>query len=253
VETYQRLTHEGLGKVTSDLAANQYWGILRVKDGQAWKEYDFASGGLKVTSLGDRRAPLLGQILARRCSIPPARLDELVATQPETRQRIGEMCVRAHLCTEEDLQKAIREQILSELADLWLWSGARFYFEVGQQRSRNAEFDARRRDEQVTPVSWSGPLGQLLTDAKKAFQDFENLRKEVGSGESVFAFTPAARAKLYEQGGFQRLVDADQRVVVLLDGKRSISEIVAKVPYGMVETLRIVAKLKKAGAITKVR
>lgn len=253
METYQRLTHESLGQVTSDLAAQRYWGILRVKDGQAWKEYDFASGGIKVTSLGDRRAPRLGQILARRCRIPPARIDELVAQQAEARQRIGEQCVRAHLCTEEDLAAAIREQVVAEVADLWLWTGARYFYQAGQQRPRNPEFDDRRRAENITAVSWSGPLGQLLTDAKKAFQDFENLRKEVGSGESVYAFTAAARAKLYEQGGFQRLVDADQRVVVLLDGKRSLSEIVAKVPYGMVETLRIVAKLKKAGAVTKVR
>jgi len=253
VETYQRLTPNTLAEVFTTLTNGHYWGILRVRDSGAWKEYDFASGGVKVTSCGDRRAPMLGQILSRRCRIPKERIDELVAKQPETRQRIGELCQRAQLCSEEDVQKAIREQVMSELADLWMWNNARFFFQEGQQRPRNADFEARRQEEGVVGVSWSGPLGQLITDAKKAFYDFENLRKEVGSGESVYGFTTAAREKLFKQGGFQRLVDADQRVVMLLDGKRSLSEIIAKVPYGVVETLRIVAKLKKAGALTKLR
>ncbi len=147
----------------------------------------------------------------------------------------------------------MRHQVVQEVADLHLWSGARFYFQAGQRRPSNQEFDARRHEEGVKAVSWSGSLGSLLKDAKKAYYEFETLRKEVGSGETVYGFTTSARNTLYKQGGFQRLVDADQRVAVLLDGKRSISEIIAKVPYGLVETLRIIHKLKKAGAIRQVR
>ena len=77
------------------------------------------------------------------------------------------------------------------------------------------------------------------------------MQQAVGSGETVYRFTTAARDKLYNQGGFAQLADADQRVAVLLDGKRSLSAIIDKVPFGVFETLRLINRLQKAGAIER--
>ena len=94
---------------------------------------------------------------------------------------------------------------------------------------------------------------KLTTKARKTYVEFDELQRSVGSGETVYKFTTAARDKLYNQGGFAKLADADQRVAVLLDGSRSLSEIIAKVPFGMFDTLRLISKLKKAGAIEQAK
>ena len=227
--------------------------VIRVKDAAAWKEFDFASGGVKVTSLGDRRAPPIGQIIMRRCHLQPSVIEEVLDSQRESRDLFGEIMVRRQMISDEARDEAVYEQVLAEFTDLYMWSSARFAYTPGQRRPKNPEFEQQRQEQGITPVSVSTDLVKLTTKARKTFLDFEELQRDVGSGETVYGFTTAARDTLYNQGGFAKLADADQRVAVLLDGKRSLSEIIAKVPFGMFDTLKLIRKLKKAGAIKQVQ
>jgi len=253
VDQYSRLTHADLAEVINDLIKQNWWGVMRVKDARAWKEFDFASGGVKVTSLGDRRAPPIGQIIVRRCHLNPSVIEQALDKQRENPDLLGEVMVRNQWINDESRDEAVYEQVLAEFTDLYMWNGARFAYHPGQQRPRNREFDQQRLSENVTPVSVSTDLVKLTNKARKTYLDFDQLQKDVGSGESVYRFTAAARDKLYNQGGFAKLADADQRVAVLLDGTRSLSEIIAKVPFGLFDTLKLIRRLKNAGAIELTR
>lgn len=253
MEQYRRLTHADIAEVFNGLLRNSWWGIMRVKDSHAWKEFDFASGGVKVTSLGDRRAPLIGQIIMRRCHLQPSLIAQVLDKQREHPDLFGDVMVRQQWISEEARDEAVYEQVLSEFVDLYQWTGGRFVYHAGQRRPKDREFEQRRQAEGVTPVSVSTDLTKLTTKARKTFVEFEELQKDVGSGESVYRFTSAARDKLYKQGGFAKLADADQRVAVLLDGTRSLSEVIAKVPFGLFDTLKLIRRLKNAGAIELVR
>lgn len=251
VDPQGRLSRETISALVTDLAANKYWGVLRAKDAEAAKEFDFASGGMRVTSLGNRKGAPLGQILVRRGAIRSDGIEKALHAQQERGGLFGEVCISLHLIDEETRETAVREQVLAEWADLYYWNGARYEYATGQARPASADFDARRRQAGVKPVSWTGPIGKLLGDARQAVIEFDTVQRDVGSGETVYGFTESARDKLWKQGGFQRLVESDQRVCVLLDGKKTLSEIIAKVPLGWAETLRIIHKLLKAGALRK--
>jgi hypothetical protein len=253
VEQYSRLSHATIADTFNDLLRKQWWGVVRVKDSGAWKEFDFAGGGVKVISLGDRRAPPIGQIIVRRCHLQPSVIEQVLDSQRESRDLFGEIMVRQQMISDEARDEAVYEQVLAEFTDLYMWSGARFAYHSGQSRPRNPEFDQRRQTEGVKAVSLSTDLVKLTTKARKTYLEFDELQRSVGSGETIYKFTTAARDKLYNQGGFAKLADADQRVAVLLDGSRSLSEIIAKVPFGMFDTLRLIAKLKKAGAIEQAK
>ncbi len=246
------LSRNRLSEIIQDLAAQKYWGILRVRDATAWKEFDFASGGVKVTSIGDRKAPPIGQILMRVAGIKKADLEKALETQKDRPGYLGEILVSMRLVTEDAVLGAVREQALTELSDLYFWASARYEYASGQSRPRSAEFDQKKREAGVKSLSYTGSLGQLLGDAKNAYMEFEKIQRELGSGETTYEFTPSARDMLYKKGGFQRLIESDQRVAVLLDGKKSVSEILSKVPLHWAETMRILHRLLKAGAIERV-
>jgi tetratricopeptide (TPR) repeat protein len=202
------LKEASLADVCQLLALGQKSGCLSVADGSRFGQIYFDRGRITYARIVNRR-DRLGDLLVRDGVLEQAQLDEVLQRQSrEPDRRVGELLVAYHYITREDLTRFIRLQIEEAIYHLFTWSRGNFFFEV----------DARP-DEADIVVSINPET--LLLEAARRVDEWSLIEKKIPSLDLIFE---VERGRLAEAG--VELTPEQQQIVPLIDGTRTVQEVV---------------------------
>lgn len=173
----------------------------------------------------------LGRHLVRAHAITETQLRRALDEHATTKRRIGDI-LRAHgVLSEEQLQAAIRSQIEDAAFDLLRWEAGEFSWVGGAAT------------EVEVPIAVS--VENLIMEAARRIDELEVIRRRIPSGDAVLAMSPTP-----PEGALEINIAPDEwRVLVTIDGTRSVDEIAAALRFEEFELLKILYGLMAAGLV----
>jgi hypothetical protein len=173
----------------------------------------------------------LGQKLVRARAITDGQLMKALDQHAASGKRLGAVLIESGLVTEDQLTAALHQQIEDSIFDLLRWELGEFAWEPGDQR-----------DVEV-PISVS--VENLIMEASRRLDEYEVIRRKIPSGNAVLgmAATPP-------EGAVEINITPDEwRILVLVDGQRTVSDIAQMVGLDEFGAMRVLYGLVSAGLI----
>jgi hypothetical protein len=216
------------------IAAGRKSGTLGIQRDESIVMVYFKNGDI-IYGYGPRQTFHLGQLLRERGKLTAEQLDEAVQSQAraDNSRRLGEILINMGFIDRADLEKVVEDQVEHLLYSLLSWQTGSFKFYEDQFPT----------EEEIT-VSLS--VENVILEGLRRLDEANLVREALPDLNAVYTISAT-------QGGRPRAVtfEATQwNIMALVDGHRSISQIVASSPHSQEETLRSLAQLKLAGIIT---
>ena len=190
----------------------------------------FREGDVYYAESSLSRDPI-GQKLLRSGSITESQLRKALDEQAASGDRIGQILVSSGAVEEQDLEAAVRMQIEDAIFDLLRWELGEFDWEPG------AEVEAE------VPLSVS--VENLIMEASRRLDELEVMKRKVPSFNSIPAMVPRPP----EGAAEINITPQEWRVLVLVDGVRSVEDIAEIVGVDRFEGMRVLYGLASAGLI----
>ncbi|MDQ3878148.1 MAG: DUF4388 domain-containing protein [Actinomycetota bacterium] len=173
----------------------------------------------------------LGRHLLRARAITEGQLRRALDEHAASNRRIGDILRDHGALSEEHLHAAIRSQIEDAAFDLLRWESGEFSWVGGVTT------------EVEVPIAVS--VENLIMEAARRIDELEVIRRRIPSGDSVLAMSPTP-----PEGALEINIAPDEwRVLVTVDGTRSVDEIAAALRYDEFELLKILYGLISAGLV----
>ncbi|HEX2189646.1 MAG TPA: DUF4388 domain-containing protein [Longimicrobiaceae bacterium] len=208
------LKEASLPDVLQLLSMGQKTGCLSVTDRSNFGYIYFDRGRITYASIVNRR-DRLGDLLVKNGLLAAAELAAAVdeqARDPET--RLGEILIRRGAITRAQLEQYIRIQIEEAVYYLFTWSQGSFYFEAEQRPPEGAMLES------INPEN-------LLLEGARRIDEWSLVEKKIPSLDLIFEMDRARTLDGVE------LTDEQRKVIPLVDGKRTVHEVVEE--SGLVE------------------
>jgi len=173
----------------------------------------------------------LGQKLVRSRAVTEGQLMKALDEHKASGERLGTVLLRTGVVTEEQLEGAVRQQIEDAIFDLLRWELGEFDWDPG------SELDVEIR----IAVS----VENLIMEASRRLDEFEVIKRKIPSEETILgmAATPP-------EGAVEINITPDEwRILVLVDGSRSVAEIGRSVGLDSFAAMRVLYGLVSAGLI----
>ncbi len=226
-------------------------GVLTLKSDKEVVTVSFADGQVVAAdSLHRRLEDRLGTVLVKTGRISEAQLQEALRIQKNTLQRMGDILVDSRFIDAEGLRDALAIQISQMIYRLFRWRDGEYNF----SQEERVDYDAKH----VVPMS----AESILMEGARILDEWPMIEKGLKSFQSVYR---RANVEIAPEGaagssaGGQEaargvtLSAQDRQIHALVDGKRSVQEIVERSPQGEFETCRILYELLGRQLIEEVR
>lgn len=226
----------GLGNLFQVISMSAARGFLTISQGETKKTIQFASTGIRLVS-GVRRALPLGQILIRMGRMTQAQLDELLAEQRQTQRRLGDLVIERGIVTREQIEQALRDQVSEEIYELFAWAEGRFYFaEAENDNLPNGSGP-------LATVTLDSNIISLMVEAARRADEMKLIRSEIPMDQLVPQRAPS------KSEGSGNLSREFREILGLVDGQRSIEQILQVSSYPKFTVLHTLYELKQAGMV----
>ena len=247
----------GLADIFQLIGIQKKTGILSLKDGRETVTVLFQDG--EVVAADSSRKNLedrLGNVLVKSGRITDLHLQKALVIQKETRQRIGDVVVQHKYMTEAELREALGLQITQIVYRLFRWKAGDYHF----AQKKEVEYD---RDH-FSPIS----AESILMEGIRMIDEWPIIERRIKSFDMVFRkANPDARpviadvrtreesdleAALREpesapesaaSGGVQAMFPEEAALYDLVNGERSVQELIDRSRYGEFDTCRILHEL----------
>lgn len=228
------LREASLAEVCQLLALGLKTGCLSVADRSRFGQIWFDRGRVTFARIVNRR-DRLGDLLVADAVLSQEQVDQILGLQNENPDhRFGELLMERGLIAEEQLQRYIFLQIEEAVCHLFTWTRGHFYFEAGD-----------RPDPGEITVSINAE--SLLLEAARRVDEMSLIRKRIPSLELVFELD---RDRLTDSD--VELTDEQKAIAGLLDGKRSVQEVMDQTGIGEFDVVKALFGLLQAGFASKV-
>ncbi len=228
----------GLGNLLQLLAMNHREGLLTLVRNEDRKTIHFTPKGMRLISSSMRRINKLGKILLRRKRITKEDLDALLKEQKLLGWKLGQIAVESGLVHKRDIEEALREQIEEEIFDMFMWREAAFEFIEGRAPRQE---DGNPLSGLTIDVNMTG----LILEAARRADELFMIRKILNDDDMTltkFAFEIEAE----ELGQDVEVVD---EIVPLINGRRTVREVVNASIYPRFVTMRAIYRLLMLGYV----
>jgi len=206
----------GLADICQLLAMGRKTGCLSLTDRSNFG-YIYFEGGRVIYASVLNRPDRLGELLVRNHVISRSELSEAMEAQAHERgARLGEILVKNEALTEEELQKYISLQIEEAVYHLFTWNQGSFHFDTDQKPDEDGLFLV------------SVPIENLLMEGARRVDEWSVIEKKIPSMDIVFEVV-----KDPDSADDVELTKHQRRLLPLLDGKRTVADLV--VESGLVE------------------
>ncbi|HOP05856.1 MAG TPA: DUF4388 domain-containing protein [candidate division Zixibacteria bacterium] len=192
--------------------------------------------GEVIYGYGPRQTYHLGQLLKKRGIINDKQLDEAINVQARTEntKRLGEIMITRKLIDRADLESVVKSQVEELLYSLLSWETGSFKFYENQFPT----------DEEIT-VRLS--VENVILEGLRRIDERNWLNETLPDMNHVYTISAS-------QGGRRRDVamQADEwNIMALVDGRRTLEQVVKLSPVDRERSLKTLAQLKLAGLIVK--
>jgi CheY-like chemotaxis protein len=225
------LTVLGLGTLLQAIGQQGGWGTLTVRRVEEHKTLFIDGRNLFLTEVSHPAATRLGQILLRSGRLLPDRLREVLETMPSGHPRIGELLMAHGAITPADLEQALADQAMEEICDLFAWTEATFEF-------------AERRPASVGPAL-PIPIAAVVLEAARRRDEQRRARRLIPSRDLV----PVPMRLNLPEDDPALDVQIVRSLGAVLDGRRSVAELLARCPYSEFAVESALAGLVERGVV----
>jgi len=220
------------------LSTNRPRGFLTLSNGDQKKTIQFCSGGIRLVS-GVRRTNPLGQILVRSGGITADQLKDLLAEQRGKTTRLGDLAAERGVLSKEALEQALRDQAAEEIYEIFSWTEGKFYFMEGTSDA------VPEGAGPLAPVLLDTNVMSIMIEAARRSDEMARIRTLIPVDDLVPKKTDAAVA--LDDPGIDR--NAAVEILTLVDGKRSVDQIIQNSLYPKFAVLRTLYELAERGVV----
>ena len=190
----------------------------------------FRAGSIYFATSSLARVPL-GRKLISLGLLTERQLMEALDIHAVTDQRVGDVLLSMKAITGPQLEGALRAQIEDAIFDLMRWDRGEFSWQPDMAVAADITLDLTVED--------------LIMEASRRIDELELIQDQIPSPESVM--TMAAEAP--RTGARITIAPEEWRVLVLVDGRRSVAEVAALSNIDDEKALKVLHGLARAGLI----
>lgn len=202
-------------------------GALSIRRHLEEKRLYFKQGMLVFASSTEEREKL-GRVLLSLRLINGNELEEARRTQIESGRRLGIVLLEKGFISHEDLITALKEQAQRIVTALFEWWGGQFEF-----------FEGMEPVSDDVPVGFK--LGSIIMEAARIVDEWSRVYAVIPDLEMVIEI---------DAGGEPEEVSLSKdewKVMALIDGRRTVTEITSEVAMSDIETCKTLARLVERG------
>lgn len=228
------LADVGLADICQLLTLGRKTGCLAMTDRSNFG-YIYLEQGTVIHATVLDRPDRLGDVLVRNGAITGE--DLTAAIEEQTRQqgkRLGELLVELGSLTEEELNRWISLQTEEAVYHLFTWDTGSFHFNPDEMP-----------DEEVLRVALSADA--LLMEGARRVDEWSLIEKKITSMDLIFSLERDPS----EAEGVE-LNPAQEKIIPLLDGERTVNDLVTESGLVEFETAKALYELAQAGFVREV-
>jgi CheY-like chemotaxis protein len=166
---------------------------------------------------------------------PPADVPMPREEQSTSRRLLGDLLVDAGRVTREQLRDGLARQSSELVYEVLRWPTGRFEF-------RSEPLPALAESAQL-----SLPVASVVMEGFRRVDEWRVVEADIGSFESVLQKDPVA----VEAGGIERLAKQEQRLLEMVDGERTVREIIAQSHMSSFDACKILFQLLEARLVRR--
>jgi Domain of unknown function (DUF4388) len=236
-------------------------GVLTLRSSEDVVTISFLDGRVVAAdSLNKRLEDRLGQVILKTGMVGQDELDAALRTQMETLERLGHILLRNAVLSRDQLRRALEQQILQIIYRVFRWNDGDYHF----SQETSIDYDV----ELVTPMG----AESILMEGARMLDEWPIIEKAIPDRQAVLvATTPLERIEIAvepELDGLEeldleppeprsapplsnriRMSPLEATVFRLLDGARSVEEVIRLSPYGEFETCKSLYTLLTRGLL----
>jgi len=223
-------------------------GILTLKNDKEVVTVSFVNGDVvSADALHRRLEDRIGTVLVKSGRITEAQLQEALKVQKNTLKRMGNILVESRFIEPEALREALQIQISQMVYRLFRWRDGEYDF----TQEEKVDYDR----EHVSPMS----AESILMEGARILDEWPMIEKGIRSFTTVFRHANIEIAAAASGAGGDEaargvtLSDEDRRVYQLVDGKRTVQEIVERCSLSEFDTCRILYELSNRQVLEEIR
>ena len=202
-------------------------GVLLLKDGEREVSLHVKDGRIAAALSNEDDGDLAGFLLREGKLTKEQR--ETVLERERNGERTARVLIEAGILTPKSLWEALRRQAHRIVGDLFEWDGGEFQFREGTEIPGGG-------------MDLGLPILELVGEGIRSVRNTALFSERMPSDGSVFEAIP-----LNEGAGALPLEPHERYVLSLIDGQRSLAEVVSVSEIGRAETLRVVFLLFSSG------
>lgn len=203
-------------------------GVLTVTSNQRHPRVYFRDGKIIYTSGNSARELLLGELLKANNLISETKLQEMLALAKSTDKRLGVTLIEQGYVSSENVSRILAYQFREIISRVLMWDDAEFTYTEGL-------------DDYVEDIRFEIDPIKVLAEAehRKTYQ------KIIPNDQVVFQIKPGAlkSKSVYADGVL--------RVLLLINGKRTVAQIIAKTGFSRLAVYRTLSSLLSEGTIAR--
>ena len=215
------------GHLLQWLSFGQKTGKLVIRNSSVEKTM-FVQKGKIVSSASTDPREYLGQFLMSYGYIDEEELRKAMEVQVQSKILLGKILVIIEAISEADLRRLMKIKAEEEIYDVFLWPDGEFHF-----------YDDQRPVMEFVPLHLD--VNGIIMEGSRRVDEWDRIRKVITSS----ALIPATKKKVKISG----LNEAQRKIVDLIDGQRTIEEIVLESRSSTFVVSSTIATLVESGAV----
>lgn len=215
------------GHLLQWLSFGQKTGKLVIRN-PAVEKTIYVQKGKIVSSASTDPREYLGQFLMSYGYIDEEELRKAMEVQEQSKILLGKILVIIEAITENDLRRLMKIKAEEEIYDIFLWPDGEFHF-----------YDEQRPAMELVPLNLE--VTGIIMEGSRRVDEWERIRTVITSS----AVVPIVRKKIK----ISSLNEAQRKIVELIDGQRTIEQIVLESRSSNFVVSRTIATLVESGAV----
>ncbi|MBN1755184.1 DUF4388 domain-containing protein [bacterium] len=215
------------------LTSGMKTGTLRFTRGEITKEIYFKDGNI-IYAQSSTSEDLLENILLKKGRISQQQLKQCKTVQEMTKKDLASTLVYINIIPKDEIAAIVKAQVEEIIFDLFDWPEGAFDF---------FENELPSSDYMISALNTMN----ILMEGTRRIDEWTQIRNKLPDGNTILRISPQAFAKQDEI----KLSSEEAQLFSLLDGERSLEEIMEKSFLGDLATSRAIYGLLAAGFIQK--
>ena len=252
----------GLADIFQLIGIQRKSGLLSMENDREKVVITFSEGNVVgADNVGVKIEDLLGSVLVRTGRLTQAQLDEALAIQRKTLQRLGYILLDRNFISEEDLRESLQTQVEQIVYRLFRWLEGKYAFDAPD----HIQFDPN-----LTPIG----AETILMEGARMVDEWPIIERRIPNDRVVVRKTAAAArldggpvlsvvdegveldlvaGSVQDDGAEEITLSPEEGAILrLIDGEPTVQQISDRSTLGEFDTYRILAELLTRNLIEKV-